>query len=102
MTRDNVARVIAIAEMISGGVAAPYVIFSNWHVSVSNTSNHLNVRSDLPGAALLLAVVFAASVYAGYELWRGTKIGYRLSVALIGLQVVQIMLPGFQFQLVCP
>ena len=93
---------IGLVEMVAGGLSALYLLVGGWKTTIIKSPTHLGVRSQLSGMSLLLAMVLVAMAYAGWKLWRGDRLGYRLSAALTGLQIFHVVLPGFQFTLVCP
>jgi hypothetical protein len=100
--RDELGMFIGLVEMLAGGLSALYVVVGGWKTTIINSPTHLGGKSQLGGTSLLLAMVLVAMAYAGWRLWRGDRLGYRLSAALIGLQIFHLVLPGFQFTLVCP
>ena len=100
--RDGPASFVAVVEVITGSFGAIYALVAGLRPTFSMRSEEVGVTGNLNGWHLIAACLFAALAFAGYKLWRGTMIGYRLSLGLLGLQVVQVMLPRFQFKFVAP
>ena len=83
-------RVLAVFEVL-GGIVGPVVI-------VTQLSNRPPNIVDL-GVAALLCVPFLISLVAGVFLWRGTRAGRVLSVAVMVIQLPKVLSPDFAFMM---
>jgi hypothetical protein len=96
------ASLIAVVEMVSGLVAAIYVLASSLTTSVVRAASFVRVQSNIAALSVVVALLFVATAYAGWRLWKGDRLGYRLSAVLLAVQVVRVALPGAQFEISCP
>ena len=93
---------IGLLEMTSGVPAAVYIFVSNWTTSIASSASFVRIESKIGVLSLAGALLFMATAYAGWKLWRGERFGYLLSAALISAQVLRVVVPGFQFAAYCP
>jgi len=93
---------IGLLELASGVPAAVYVLVRSWTTSVVRSTSFVSVESKIGALSLLVSLLFLATAYAGWRLWKGDRVGYLLSAALISAQVIRVVVPGFQFDLFCP
>jgi hypothetical protein len=100
--RDEVGLVLAVMEMVSGVAAAVYAYVHGGTHRLVSEPGFRGVGGELRLATLVVALAFLIMSYAGWRLWRGTKLGYRLSALVFGMQIVQVVAQGFQYKLMCP
>jgi hypothetical protein len=100
--RDEPAMFIGLVEIVAGVAAAIYIVAHGWTTSVVRSPAAITVENRLGGVSLLAGLYFLATAYAGRRLWKGDKIGYHLSAALLAAQVIHLYLPGKQFAISCP
>ncbi len=102
VARDEGGLILAGIEMLSGVAAAVYVCIRGGSHRWVSQPGFRGMQGELHIGTLLIALVFLIMAYAGWKLWRGTKLGYRLSAVVFGLQIVQVAVHGFQYKLMCP
>jgi len=94
--------VIAVVEMASGVPAAVYVLATGWTASVVRSGSFVRFEGMLGALSNMVALLFIATAFAGWRLWKGDRFAYGLSAALIAAQTIRVVVPGFQFDVYCP
>ncbi len=93
---------LAGIEMASGVAAAVYVLIRGGRHRLVVEPGFQELEGQLSLGTMALALIFLLMAYAGWQLWRGTRLGYRLSAILFGAQVVQVVVASFQYKFMCP
>jgi hypothetical protein len=81
-------KLIALLLILGGGAGLTIAL---WADAISTSTVHI-------GFIASAVVLFAWSIWAGIDLWKGTRRGYIASKVLFALQIPFVTFPGFAYQ----